>query len=235
VSAGSTGDNTEKTTAIVSYCNGITSDDAVSIIAGTKFAYEPFTDQTVAVNMASDLAGLNCRTSAKERPWVSAAGLRRGKILNWDRIYYAPNKENRDTLFKKKINPVIKDDGEFFLFGDLTHIDAYTPTESIGAKRTVMIVENFLSELGPQFLYKINDTQTRIQFTTITSQFLDKLKELGGLNDFRVVCDTTNNTQEIIDAGQFIGDVYIKVAKSIYYIILNFNTSRYKTNTITIR
>jgi hypothetical protein len=235
VSAGSTGDNTDKTAAIVSYCNGITSDDAVSIIAGTKFAYEPFTDQTVAINMASDLAGLNCRTSAKERPWVSAAGFRRGNILNYDRIYYAPSKENRDTLFKKKINPVIKDEKQFFLFGDLTHIDTYTPTESIGAKRTVMIIENFLSELGPQFLYKINDTQTRIQFTTITSQFLDKLKELGGLNDFRVVCDATNNTQGVIDAGQFIGDVYIKVAKSIYYIILNFNTSRYKTNTITIR
>jgi hypothetical protein len=235
VSAGSTGDISTKTNAIVNYCNGITSDDALSIVAGTKMTYDPFTDQTIALNMASDIAGLNCRTSAEESPWISAAGYKRGKILNYERIYYSPKLTDRDTLFKKKINPVKEDNGDFYLFGDLTHINAYSPTESIGAKRTVMIIENFLSEIGPKFLYKINDTQTRIQFSTAVGQFLDNLKNLGGVNDYRVVCDTTNNTEEVIAAGNFVGDVYIKVAKSIYYIILNFNTSRYKKNTITIR
>jgi len=235
VSSGSTGNNDDKTEAIVDYCNGITSDDALSIIAGTKFVYDYYTDQTVPINMASDLAGLNCAVSAESLPWISAAGYRKGKIQNYDRIYYIPSLENRDRLFKKRINPVKKDDNNFYLFGDTTHIDAYTPTDSIGAKRTVMIVENFLSEIAPQFLFKINDLQTRIQFSTIVNQFLEKLKSQGGLNDYRVVCDETNNTTEVVSSGTFIGDVYIKVAKSIYYIILNFNTSRYRKNTVTIR
>jgi phage tail sheath protein FI len=130
----------------------------------------------------------------------------------------------RDRLYQEGINPVTGFSGGdgFILFGDKTATKAPTPFDRINVRRLFNMLKKNIGDASKYRLFEMNDAFTRSSFRMETSQYLSGIKALGGIYDFRVVCDTTNNTPAVIDRNEFVASFYIKPARSINYITLNF-------------
>jgi phage tail sheath protein FI len=156
-------------------------------------------------------------------PWYSPAGYNRGNIRNIVRLAYNPPKAQRDELYKSGVNPVVTFPGQgTVLFGDKTLLDRPSAFDRINVRRLFIVLEKAISNAAQYSLFEFNDEFTRAQFRNLVEPFLRDVQGRRGIFDFRVVCDETNNTPEIIDRNEFIGDIYIKPARSINFIQLNF-------------
>lgn len=189
-----------------------------------KYQYDKYNDVNRWVPLAADMAGLCARTDSISQPWMSPAGYRRGQILNCIKLAIEPRQPNRDRMYQVGINPVVgQGTGEgFILFGDKTATTVPTPFDRINVRRLFNMLKNNIGDSSKYQLFELNDNFTRSSFRMETSQYLAGIKALGGVYDFRVVCDTTNNTPAVIDRNEFIATFYIKPARSINYITLNF-------------
>jgi phage tail sheath protein FI len=184
----------------------------------------------VTIPLASDAAGCFARTDRDANPWFSPAGTRRGRILNTVRLIKNPKNLEQDYLYTAKINSVIGVPGQgTFLFGDITQEGtASSSLTRVNVVRLINYIKKVLGNTARTVLFEVNDSTTRSLFKNAASGFLQSIKEGRGLFNYRVVCDETNNTAELIDANQFIADVYIQPTKSINYVkitITNLNTS----------
>ncbi|MEK9695993.1 MAG: phage tail sheath C-terminal domain-containing protein, partial [Candidatus Poseidoniales archaeon] len=153
----------------------------------------------------------------------SPAGYNRGIMKNAIKLAYNPNKTQRDELYKKGINPVITQAGQgTLLFGDKTMLSKPSAFDRINVRRLFIVLEKAIATAAKFSLFEFNDEFTRAQFRNLVEPFLRDVQGRRGIYDFRVVCDETNNTGEVIDRNEFIGDIYIKPARSINFIQLNF-------------
>jgi len=195
----------------------------VVVDSGWKYQYDKYNDKYRWVPLNADIAGLCARTDDVRDPWFSPAGSQRGSIKNVVKLGFNPSKTDRDTLYKAGINPVVTFPGEgTILFGDKTFAGRVSAFDRINVRRLFIVLEKSISAAARASLFEFNDEFTRAQFVNLVEPFLRTVKGRRGIYDFRVVCDTTNNTPDIIDANQFIGDIYIKPARSINFIQLNF-------------
>ena len=217
---------TDATTAIINYRNNalanISSSYAV-MDSGWKYMYDKYNDLYRYVPLNGDIAGLCARTDNDRDPWFSPAGLVRGQIKNIVKLAYNPTKANRDELYKAGINPVVSFPGEgTLLFGDKTMLGRPSAFDRINVRRLFIVLEKAISRAARSSLFEFNDDFTRAQFVALVDPFLRNVRGRRGIYDYRVVCDSTNNSAEVIDRNEFIGDIYIKPAKSINFIQLNF-------------
>jgi len=151
------------------------------------------------------------------------AGSSRGQIKNVIKLAYYPAKADRDTLYKNGINPVVSFAGEgTILFGDKTMLSKPSAFDRINVRRLFIVLEKSISRAAKAQLFEFNDEFTRAQFVNLVEPFLRGIKGRRGIFDYKVVCDTTNNTPDIIDSNRFVGDIYVKPARSINFIQLNF-------------
>lgn len=175
------------------------------------------------VPLNGDIAGLCVRTDFERDPWYSPAGFNRGQIKNVVKLAWNATKSNRDDLYKNGINPVVSFPGEgVILFGDKTMLAKPSAFDRINVRRLFIVLEKAIARAAKYSLFEFNDEFTRAQFVALVEPFLRDVQGRRGIFDFRVVCDTTNNTPEVIDRNEFIGDIYIKPARSINFIQLNF-------------
>lgn len=189
-----------------------------------KYQYDKYNDVNRWVPLAADIAGLCARTDSVAQPWASPAGYNRGQIMNCIKLAIEPRQSHRDELYQLGINPVAGFAGGdgFILFGDKTGALSPTPFDHINVRRLFNMLKKNIGDSAKYKLFEINDDFTRKSFRMEVSQYLSGLKSLGAMYDFRVVCDTTNNTPAVIDRGEFVASIYIKPARSINYITLNF-------------
>jgi len=191
--------------------------------SGWKYQYDKYNDIYRWMPLNGDIAGLCARTDNDRDPWFSPAGLTRGQIKNVIKLSYNPNKSNRDTLYKAGVNPVVSSPGEgTYLFGDKTLLGRPSAFDRINVRRLFIVLEKSISKAAKSSLFEFNDEFTRAQFVNLVEPFLRTVQGRRGIYDYRVVCDSTNNTAEVIDRNEFVGDIYIKPAKSINFIQLNF-------------
>lgn len=170
-----------------------------------------------------DVAGLCVRTDFERDPWYSPAGFNRGHIKNVYKLAWNPDKTDRDELYKNGINPIVQFPGEgAVLYGDKTMLTKPSAFDRINVRRLFIVLEKAITKAAKYSLFEFNDEFTRAQFVAMVEPFLRDVQGRRGIYDFRVVCDTTNNTPEVIDRNEFIGDIYVKPAKSINFIQLNF-------------
>jgi len=156
-------------------------------------------------------------------PWFSPAGARRGQYLGITALAYSPTKPERDTLYKAGINPIANLPGQgVLLFGDKTKLNRPSAFDRINVRRLFLVVERAIALAARNSMFEFNDEFTRAEFVNIVEPFLREVKGRRGITDFRVVCDETNNTPEVIDRNEFIANIFIKPARSINYITLNF-------------
>jgi len=195
--------------------------------SGWKYQYDKYSDKYRWVPLNADVAGLCARTDAIADPWFSPGGLNRGQIKNVVKLAFSPDKTDRDTLYKAGVNPVVSFPGEgTVLFGDKTLLAKPSAFDRINVRRLFIVLEKAIATAAKYQLFEFNDAFTRAQFRNLVEPFLRDIKGRRGIFDFRVICDETNNTGEVIDRNEFVADIYIKPARSINFISLNFIATR---------
>ena len=208
---------------IVTFRQSMRSSSYAFIDSGYKYQYDKYNDVYRYVPLNGDIAGLTARSDDLRDPWFSPAGYNRGQIKNLVKLAYSPNKTDRDLLYKNDINPVITQPGQgTILFGDKTALGRPSAFDRINVRRLFIVLQKTIATAANQMLFEFNDEFTRAQFLNLVEPFLRDVQGRRGITDFRVVCDETNNTPEVIDTNRFVGDIYIKPAKSINFIQLNF-------------
>jgi tail sheath protein len=209
--------------AIVTYKNTITDTSYASMDCGWKYQYDKYGDVYRYVPLNADIAGLCARTDIQRDPWFSPAGFNRGQIKNVVKLAWNPKQAERDTLYQAGINPVVTFPGNgTLLYGDKTLQSKPSAFDRINVRRLFIILEKSIARAAKYSLFEFNDEFTRASFVSIVEPFLRDIQGRRGIYDFRVVCDTTNNTGQVIDSNAFVGDIYIKPARSINFIQLNF-------------
>ena len=196
-----------------------------------KYMYDRYNDTYRWVPLCGDTAGLCVTTDVSRDAWYSPAGFNRGHIRNAVKLAWNPTKTNRDNLYKIGVNPVINSPGEgIVLFGDKTLLGAPSAFDRINVRRLFIVLEKAISTAAKYQLFEFNDSFTRNQFTSIITPFLRDVQGRRGIHDFKVVCNESNNTSQVIDSNQFVADIYIKPTRSINFITLNFIASRTGVN-----
>lgn len=191
--------------------------------SGYKYQYDKYNDIYRWIPLNGDIAGLCVRTDNTNDAWWSPAGFNRGQIKNLVKIAFNPRKSERDVLYSNGINPVVTFPGQgTVLYGDKTLQAKPSAFDRINVRRLFIVLEKAISTSAKYSLFEFNDAFTRAQFRNLVTPYLRTIQGRRGITDFLVVCDDTNNTPQIIDTNQFVGDIYIKPARSINFIQLNF-------------
>ena len=191
--------------------------------SGWKYQLDKYNNVYRWMPLNADIAGLCVNTDTVRDPWFSPAGLNRGAIKNCVKLAWNPTKTYRDALYKQGVNPVVSLPGQgTLLFGDKTLLNKPSAFDRINVRRLFIVLEKAIAQAAKYSLFELNDEFTRAQFVALVVPFLRDIQGRRGITDFKVVCDSTNNTAQVIDSNQFVGDIYIKPARSINYIQLNF-------------
>jgi hypothetical protein len=235
---------TERNDAMVflspTLANAVTTPDAAAIVTGKnttnnyvvvdsawKYQYDRYRDMFMWLPMNGDTAGLCARTEHTDDAWWSPAGMSRGQVKNIVKLSWEPTRADRDTLYKGSVNPLITMSGAgVILWGDKTAQITPTAFDRINVRRLFIVLEKAISTAAKAMLFEFNDEFTRSSFVNMVEPFLREVQGRRGITDFKVVCDGSNNPGNIIDTNQFVGDIYVKPARSINYIQLNFIAAR---------
>lgn len=213
----------DPTTNLVAFRNNLMNSSYYFLDSGYKQQYDKYADTNRWIPLNGDIAGLSVRTDASNAPWFSPAGFNRGQVKNLIRLAFNPTKFDRDIIYKRDINPVVTFPGQgTILYGDKTGLGKPSAFDRINVRRLFIVLEKAISTAAKFTLFEFNDEFTRALFRNLVEPYLREVKGRRGIYDFKVVCDETNNTPAVIDRNEFIGDIYIKPARSINYIQLNF-------------
>ena len=211
--------------------NSIGNNSYAFIDSSWKLQYDRYNDVNRWVPMNGDIAGLCARTDETNDPWWSPAGFNRGNIKNVIKLGWNPSQTYRDTIYPKSINPIVTFPGEgTVLYGDRTAQTKPSAFDRINVRRLFIVLEKAIAKASKYQLFEFNDAFTRSMFVSMVEPFLRDVQARRGIYDFKVICDDTNNTPEVIDNNRFVADIYIKPARSINYIQLNFIATRTGVN-----
>jgi len=212
---------------VVAFADYLTSSSYGTLDSTALKVYDKYNDVFIDIPSSGHVAGLMANTDTVADAWFSPAGFTRGQILGVTRVSFNPKKAERDTLYKARVNPIVSFPGEgTVLFGDKTLLSRPSAFDRINVRRLFMVLEKAVATASKFQLFEFNDEFTRAQFRNLVEPFLREVKGRRGITDFKVVCDETNNTGQVIDANEFVCDIYIKPARSINFITLNFIATR---------
>jgi len=192
-----------------------------------KYMYDKYNAVFRYVPLNGDTAGLCANTDLVQDAWFSPAGFNRGRVRGAIKLSYNPRKADRDILYRARINPVVNFPGQgVTLFGDRTALTKPSAFDRINVRRLFLVLEKAISTAAKFQLFEFNDEFTRAQFRNLVEPFLRDVQGRRGIQDFSVVCGATNNTGEVIDRNEFVADIFVKPARSINFITLNFIATR---------
>jgi hypothetical protein len=218
---------TTQTTNLVKYFSSLPSSSYAIFDSGYKYTYDRFNNQFRYIACNADVAGLMTRTNIVAYPWFSPAGQQRGILNNAIKLAYNPNKAQRDQLYPQRVNSIVTQPGiGTLLFGDKTALGYASAFDRINVRRLFLTIEQALERAAQAQLFELNDELTRANFKNIVEPYLRDVQAKRGLYGFLVVCDTTNNTPDVIDNNEFRADIFLKPAKSINYVTLTFVATR---------
>jgi len=225
------GSGSDAVDALVAYRDALPSSSYGVLDSGYKYQYDRYNDKYRYIPLNGDVAGLCARTDYTNDPWWSPGGLNRGQVKNVVKLAVNPGKAERDTLYKSGVNPVVNFPGQgTVLFGDKTLQAKPSAFDRINVRRLFIVLEKAIATAAKFQLFEFNDEFTRAQFKNLVEPFLRDVQGRRGVTDFRVNCDDTNNTGEVIDRNEFVADIYIKPNRSINFITLTFVAARSSVN-----
>ena len=212
---------------VVNFFNGISSSSYVFFDSGYKYMYDRYNDIYRYVPLNSDMAGLSARTDMLADAWYSPAGLNRGVVRGAVKLAFNPTKSQRDELYRARVNPVTTFPGQgTVLFGDKTGLKNPSAFDRVNVRRLFIVLEKAISTASKVQLFEFNDEFTRAGFRNMVEPFLREVQGRRGITDYLVVCDETNNTGEVIDRNEFVAEIFVKPARSINFISLQFVATR---------
>jgi hypothetical protein len=213
----------QATTNAVSFVGGLTKSSYLIVDNNFIKIFDKYNDKYINIPAASSTAGLMAATDIIADPWYSPAGQRRGNYRGVTDILTNPNQTQRDSLYKAGVNPIANIPGTgLILFGDKTLESRPSAFDRINVRRLFIAIEKSIGEAAKNVMFEFNDEFTRAEFVNIVEPFLRRVKGRRGITDFRVVCDDTNNNQEVVDNNQFVASIFVKPARSINFVQLNF-------------
>ena len=212
--------------------NNINVSSSYSVLdSGWKYMFDRFNDIFRFVPLNGDIAGIAVRSDNETETWFSPAGFNRGQVRDVVKLAYNPVKAQRDELYVSGVNPVVSFPGEgTVLFGDKTLQSKPSAFDRINVRRLFIVLEKAIATAAKFQLFEQNDAFTRASFRQLVEPFLRDVQSRRGLTDFKVVCDDSNNTAEVIDRNEFVADIFIKPTRSINFISLNFIATRTGVN-----
>ena len=218
---------TDQTNNIIRFFSSLSSSSFAFFDSGYKYTYDRFNNQFRYIPTNGDIAGLMVRTEIDQFPWYSPAGQQRGVLNNAIKLAYNPNKAQRDSLYEARVNSIVTLPGVgTVLYGDRTGLNFASAFDRINVRRLFLTVEKALEGLANDQLFEFNDEITRSSFTNAVEPYLRDVQAKRGLYDFRVICDSSNNTPEVVDNNEFRADIFLKPTKSINYVTLTFVATR---------
>ena len=195
--------------------------------SGYKYIYDKYNDTYRYIPCCGDVAGLCVQVSATQEDWFSPAGLNRGNLKNVVKLAYSPSKTDRDMLYLKRINSIATFPGQgTVLFGDKTALGTPSAFDRINVRRLFLAIEKRIGQLAKTVMFELNDETTRTAFYSSANSYLSEVQAKRGVVDYLVVCDTSNNTPDVIDRNEFVAEIYIKPTRSINYITVTFVATR---------
>jgi phage tail sheath protein FI len=216
-----------QTQNVVGFADGLPSTSYAVIDSGYKYMYDKYNDVYRYVPLNGDIAGLCARTDSIADPWFSPGGFNRGQIRGAVKLAFNPNQTQRDELYKSRVNPCVSFPGQgTVLFGDKTAQSKPSAFDRINVRRLFIVLEKACSTAAKFQLFEFNDEFSRANFRNLVEPFLRDVQGRRGITDFSVVCDDSNNTSDVIDRNEFRADIFIKPARSINFIQLNFVATR---------
>jgi phage tail sheath protein FI len=221
-----TSESSQLTNVLADYATASSSSYAV-FDSGWVYGYDRYNDKYCWTPACGHTAGLMVRSDLLRDAWFSPAGFSRGQYLGITKLAFNPSKSSRDDLYRNRINPVVTFAGQgTVLFGDKTALTVPSAFDRINVRRLFIVLEKAIATAAKAQLFEFNDAFTRAQFRAAVEPFLRDVKNRRGLVDFSVVCDETNNTDTVIDRNEFVCSIFVKPAKSINFITLNFVAAR---------
>ena len=215
--------NVDAVQDVKDWADQITSSSYGVLDSSALFVFDKFNDAFRYTVAAGSIAGLSAFTDSVADPWFSPAGLNRGQLRGVTKLAFNPRQNERDTLYKARVNPIVSFPGEgIVLFGDKTALARPSAFDRINVRRLFIVLQKAIATAARFQLFELNDQFTRAQFRNLVEPFLRDVQGRRGMTDFLVVCDETNNTPEVVDTNRFVADIYIKPARSINFITLNF-------------
>lgn len=219
--------STTATNNILNFYSQISSSSFAVLDSGFKYVYDRFNNEFRYIPLNGDIGGIMARNNTVYLPWFSPAGQARGTLNNVVKLAYNPNKAQRDQLYKARINPIINQNAAgAILFGDKTALSYKSAFDRINVRRLFLTVEQALENAANDQLFELNDFETRANFINIVEPFLTDIQSQRGIEDFRIICDETNNTPDIVDNNEFRADIFIQPARSINFVTLTFVATR---------
>tara|TARA_B100001093_G_scaffold508097_1_gene569646 strand:- start:1142 stop:2824 length:1683 start_codon:yes stop_codon:yes gene_type:complete len=212
---------------VKAWADTLTSTSYASTDSGAVYVYDKYNDVYRWIGASGHQAGLCANADNVADTWFSPAGVNRGQLLGITKLAYNPVKADRDTLYKARVNPIVSFPGQgTILFGDKTLLSRPSAFDRINVRRLFIVLEKAVATAAKAQLFEFNDEFSRAQFRNLVEPFLRDVKGRRGLTDFAVICDTTNNTGQVIDSNRFVADIFIKPARSVNFITLNFVATR---------
>ncbi len=219
--------STKKTDDIISFFKTLPSTSYAIYDSGYKYIYDKYNDVYRYVPCAADVAGLCLSTTLNSETWFSPAGYNRGQVRNATKLAYSPRQAERDRLYTNRVNPIVAFPGQgIVLFGDKTALASPSAFDRINVRRLFIELEKNIAQFSKYQLFEINDELTRSGFRAAVEPYLRGIQGRRGIYDFLVVCDTSNNTGDVIDRNELVAEIFIKPARSINYITISFVATR---------
>jgi hypothetical protein len=214
-------------TDVNAFADTVTRSTYAFMDANWKYQYDKYNDTYVYVPCNADSAGCMARTDAERAPWFSPAGYANGRILNVTKLAWNPNEAERDLLYKNAVNPIFTQPGRgVVLFGDKTFTTKTGSFSRINVRRLFIVIQKSIGAFAGDILFEQNDEATRSLFLNTVEPYLRSVQAQRGMTDFRVICDETNNPDDVVNANEFIADIYVRPISSINFIQLNFVSVR---------
>lgn len=216
-----------ETTSILSWADTVTRSTYAVADSGWKYQYDKYNDAYVYVPLNADTAGCMARNDLNREPWLSPAGFQNGRVQNLVRLAYNPSQADRDTLYKAAVNPVITQVGRgTILFGDKTFTLRNTSMNRVNVRRLFIELQKTIGQAADNVLFDQNDETTRSGFVSLVVPYLRSVQSRRGITAFRVVCDASNNPEDVVNSNEFVCDIFVQPIRSVNFIQLNFVSVR---------
>lgn len=185
---------------------------------------DPSSGLLVYVPASTMIPGVYAFTDASSDPWFAPAGITRGGLGSVVRAERKLTSANRDTLYEANVNPIASFPQQgVVVFGQKTLQKAATALDRVNVRRLLITLKDYISQIADNLVFEQNTIATRQNFLTQVNPYLESVQQRQGLYAFKVVMDETNNTPDVIDRNELIGQIFLQPTKTAEFIILDFN------------
>jgi hypothetical protein len=185
---------------------------------------DPDTGKNVWVPASTMMGGVFAYNDSVSEPWFAPAGINRGGLSNVIRAEWKLTQANRDSLYTGKVNPIATFPGQgVVVYGQKTLQTKASALDRVNVRRLLIALKSYISQVAQNLVFEQNSIATRNQFLSQVNPYLASVQQRQGLYAFRVIMDDSNNTPDVIDRNQLVGQIYIQPTKTAEFIYLDFN------------